>query len=171
MDSNVMNSIKDLIKSLESEVQFLRKEIKEKNTLILSLIPLKILESKYCKANNLQNTNNRTSCLQERGRESTASGNALGKNFKEVFVEKMKITDNVQTASPSHSTKQGDSNSNITKRVKKMGESISTNNRGHEDKKNVIILGDSVIKNVSGYDIAGKLNRCKVFVISFSGAI
>ena len=153
MDSNVMNSLKDLIKSLESEVQFLRKEIKEKNTLISSLIPLKILESKYCKANNLQNTNNRTSCLQERGRESTASGNALGKNFKEVFVEKMKITDNVQTASPSHSTKQGDSNSNITKRVKKMGESISTNNRGHEDKKNVIILGDSVIKNVSGHDI------------------
>ena len=60
-----MNSLEDLIKSLESEVQFLRKEIKEKNTLILSLIPLKILESKYCKANNLQNSNSRISCIQE----------------------------------------------------------------------------------------------------------
>ena len=91
-----MNSLKDHIKSLESEIQFLRKEIKEKNTLISSLIPSKILESKFCEANNLQ-ISNRTSCLQERETESTASGNALGKNVKEVFVEKTKITDIVET--------------------------------------------------------------------------
>ena len=36
--------------------------------------------------------------------------------------------------------------------------------------KNVIILGDSIIKHVNGYDVAGKLNNCKVFVKSFSGA-
>ena len=91
-----MNSLKDHIKSLESEIQFLRKEIKEKNTLISSLIPSKILESKFCEANNLL-ISNRTSCLQERETESTASGNALGKNVKEVFVEKTKITDIVET--------------------------------------------------------------------------
>ena len=37
-----------------------------------------------------------------------------------------------------------------------MGDSISINNGGDEDKrrqKNVIILGDSVIKHVNGYDI------------------
>ena len=66
LDSSVINSLKDHIKSLESEIQFLRKEIKEKNTLISSLIPSKILESKYCEANNLQISNTRTSCLQER---------------------------------------------------------------------------------------------------------
>ena len=65
LDSSVINSLKDHIKSLESEIQFLRKEIKEKNTLISSLIPSKILESKYCEANNLQISNTRTSCLQE----------------------------------------------------------------------------------------------------------
>ena len=47
IDSSIMNSLKDHIKSLESEIQLLRKEIKEKNSLILSLIPLKMLESKY----------------------------------------------------------------------------------------------------------------------------
>ena len=57
LDSSVINSLKDHIKSLESEIQFLRKEIKEKNTLISSLIPSKILESKYCEANNLQISN------------------------------------------------------------------------------------------------------------------
>ena len=51
-----------------------------------------------------------------------------------------------------------------------MGDSISVNNGGHEDKKNVIILGDSVIKHVNGYDIARKLDKCKAFVKRFSGA-
>ena len=116
LDSSVINSLKDHIKSLESEIQFLRKEIKEKNTLISSLIPSKILESKYCGASNLQISNSRTSCLQEREIESTTSENALGKNFKEVFVEKTKITDDVQTKSLNHSTKQGDNNKVITTR-------------------------------------------------------
>ena len=97
LDCSVINSLKDHRKSLESEIQFLRKEIKEKNTLISSLIPSKVLESKYCEAKNLQISNSRTSCLQERETESTASGNALGKNVKEVFVEKTKITDIVET--------------------------------------------------------------------------
>ena len=86
---SVMNSLKDHIKNLESEIQFLRKEIKEKNTLISSLIPLKILESKYCEANNLQNSNSRTIYLQERGTETTASGNALVKNGCTTVVQKI----------------------------------------------------------------------------------
>ena len=85
-------------------------------------------------------------------------------------MEKTKITNNVETTSLNHSTKQGDSNSIISNIVKKMGDSISINNGGHEDKKNVIILGDSVIKHVNGYDIARKLDKCKLFVKSFSGA-
>ena len=70
LDSSIINLLKDHKKSLESEIQFLRKEIKEKNTLISSLIPSKILERKYCETNNLQTSNNRTSCLQERETES-----------------------------------------------------------------------------------------------------
>ena len=54
-------------------------------------------------------------------------------------MEKAKITDNVKPASLSHSTKQGDSNSNISNRVKKMGGSISTNNKGHEGKKKMLL--------------------------------
>ena len=105
LHSSVINSLKDHIKNLESDIQFLRKEIKENNTLISSLIPSKILESKYCEVNTLQISNCRTNCLQEREIESTASGNALGENVREVLVEKTKITDNVETTSLSHSTK------------------------------------------------------------------
>ena len=86
-------------------------------------------------------------------------------------MEKTKITDNVKTTSLSHSsTKQGNTNNNISNRVKEMGDSISTNNTGYEDKKNVTILGSSIIKHVIGYDVARKLNKCKVFVKGFSGA-
>ena len=63
LDSSIINLLKDHKKSLESEIQFLRKEIKEKNT------------------------------------------------FK-----KTKFTDNVETKSLSHSTKQGDSNKVIATR-------------------------------------------------------
>ena len=168
LNFSVMNSLNDHTKSLDIEIQFLQKELRRKN--ILSRIPLKILESKYCKANNLQNFNRRSSCLQEGGRESTASENVLRKNVKEVFVEKTKITDYVETTSLSHSTKQNDSNCNISNRVKKMRDRISTNNRGHEEKKSAIILEDSVIKHVNTYDTAENVNKCKVFAKRFSGA-
>ena len=36
--------------------------------------------------------------------------------------------------------------------------------------KKCYILGDSIIKHVNGYDVAGILNKCRVFVKSFSGA-
>ena len=86
-------------------------------------------------------------------------------------MEKTEITYSVETTSLNHSTKQGDNNSNISNRVKKMGDSIGINNGGNENKKkNVIILGDSVIKHVNCYDIARKLDKYKVFVKSFSGA-
>ena len=117
-------------KSLESEIRLLRKEIKEKNTLISSLIPSKILESKYCEANNLQISNIRISCIQERETESTASGDALEKNVKEVFVEKTKSL-TMQKLQVSITVQ----NKVVSNRVEKMGDSISINNGGHEDKK------------------------------------
>ena len=50
-------------------------------------------------------------------------------------MEKTEITNNVEATSLSHSTKQDDNDRNISNRVKKMGDSISINNGGHEDKK------------------------------------
>ena len=49
--------------------------------------------------------------------------------------EKKKITDNVKATSFSRRTKQENSNSSISNRVKEIEDSISINNRGYEDKK------------------------------------
>ena len=38
------------------------------------------------------------------------------------------------------------------------------------DKKNIVILGDSMIKRVNGYDLSKKLKNCKVYVKSFLGS-
>ena len=38
------------------------------------------------------------------------------------------------------------------------------------EKKNIVILGDSVIKHVNGHDMSKKLKNCKVYVKSFSGS-
>ena len=38
------------------------------------------------------------------------------------------------------------------------------------DKKNIVILGDSMIKHLNGYDMSKKLKNCKVYVKSFSGS-
>ena len=37
------------------------------------------------------------------------------------------------------------------------------------EKKNIVILGDNMIKHVNGYDMSKKLKNCKVYVKSFSG--
>ena len=37
------------------------------------------------------------------------------------------------------------------------------------DKKNIVILGDSMIKHLNGYDMSKKLKNCKVYVKRFSG--
>ena len=55
-------------------------------------------------------------------------------------MEKAKTTNNVKTASLSHSTKQGNSNTNIRNRKTTRGDNINTNNRGYEDKKKKILL-------------------------------
>ena len=37
------------------------------------------------------------------------------------------------------------------------------------EKKNIVVLGDSMIKHVNGCDMSKKLKNCKVYVKSFSG--
>ena len=66
-----------------------------KNRLILSLIPLKMVESKYFQENNLQDSNSSSNCLLEQGKESATPRNASRKNVEEVFVEKTKINESL----------------------------------------------------------------------------
>ena len=57
------------------------------------------------------------------------------KTSRKCSWKKRKSPTNVKVRSLSHSTKQGNSNNNISNRVEEMGDNISSNNRGHQDKK------------------------------------
>ena len=54
-------------------------------------------------------------------------------------------------------------------------ESVSTskqkNDQSQTKEMSVIILGDSVVKDLNGYEISRKLpSKCKVYICSFPGA-
>ena len=83
-------------------------------------------------------------------------------------VEQMPLTDDL-TLQPE--TTQADYTANI--KAKNNHHSVKKNNSSTSvisDKKNIVILSDTMIKHVNGYDMSKKLKNCKVYVKSFSGS-
>ena len=75
-----------------------------------------------------------------------------------IQVRKMKEKEKVENKIPQDSTlgKGKDKYNNV--------------NKSDTAEKNVVILGDSIVKHVNGWEIAKKLPNCKVYAKSFSGA-
>ena len=84
-------------------------------------------------------------------------------------VEQMPFTNDL-TLQPE--TTQADYTANI--KAKNNHRSVKKSNNSStsviSDKKNIVILGDSMIKHVNWYDISKKLKNCKVYVKGFSGS-
>ena len=83
-------------------------------------------------------------------------------------VKQMPFTDDLTLQ---HETTQADHTANI--KAKNNHHSVKKNNNSStsviSDKKNIVILGDSMIKHLNGYDMSKKLKNCKVYVKRFSG--
>ena len=78
LNSTVITSLKDHMQSLESKMQFLRDQIKCKNTLSLCLILSKSVENKNCESKNSKIANNKKSCLQKPEKENITPGKISG---------------------------------------------------------------------------------------------
>ena len=67
-------------------------------------------------------------------------------------------------------------NKNEQKDILAKKEEINKNNDGLEpvektsDEKRIFIVGDSIIKNVNGYEVSGKTNHCRVYIRPSLGA-
>ena len=67
-------------------------------------------------------------------------------------------------------------NKNEQKDILAKKEQINKNNDGLEpaektsDEKRIFIVGDSIIKNVNGYEVSGKTDHCRVYIRPFLGA-
>ena len=59
---------------------------------------------------------------------------------------------------------------NINGKDKHLRDNTSDDVSTSPEKKNIIILGGNIIKNVNGYKISKKLKICGVFVKRFSGS-
>ena len=61
-------------------------------------------------------------------------------------------------------------NKNEQKDILAKKEEINKNNDGLEpaektsDEKHIFIVGDSIIKNVNGYEVSGKTDHCRVYI-------
>ena len=88
-------------------------------------------------------------------------------------VEQMAFTNDLilQPESVTETT-QADHTANIN--AKDNHRSVKKSNNSStsviSEKKNIVILGDSMIKHVNGYDMSKKLKNCKAYVKSFSGS-
>ena len=91
-------------------------------------------------------------------KKSTGHENITIKTSEDKRSKKMKEKQKVENKIPQVSTlgKGKDKYNNV--------------NKSDTAEKNVVILGDSIVKHVNGWEIAKKLPNCKVYAKSFSGA-
>ena len=91
-------------------------------------------------------------------KKSTGHENITTKKSEDKRSKKMKEKEKVENKIPQDSTlgKGKDKYNNV--------------NKSDTAEKNVVILGDSIVKHVNGWEIAKKLPNCKVYAKSFSGA-
>ena len=146
-----IKSLHDQIESLKNEVLFLRKELSGKNETI------KILVDSVSR----KETENITTDIQynteERENKITNELNDAATHLKQSNEDNESI--------PKNSSDQ-DSIRNLQQRTEMPDKSNS-----NLEKKNIYILGDSMVKHVYGWEMNQKLsNKHKVFVRSFSGA-
>ena len=88
-------------------------------------------------------------------------------------VEQMALTNDIilQPESVTETT-QADHTANIEAKDNHCSDKKSNNLSISviSEKKNIVILGDSMIKHVNGYNMSKKLKNCKVYVKRFSGS-
>ena len=169
----------------------MRSELQEKNVIIKSLIALNSKSNTTSKQvfseppintyPNLNNDKNSKSLLNVPGKESSI-------DFQESHVVQpeeehrvlIPLSDREEESDTSVSDKQSKAetvplrdaiiNKNEQKDILAKKEGINKKNDGLEpaektsDEKRIFILGDSIIKNVNGYEISGKTDHSRVYI-------
>ena len=195
-DNSFINILKCQNEHLLSEISFLREEIKEKNSVIKSLMDNNYIKNKTVSYSTVitQKVDNESPTHHPEHRVSVATHTeSTSQNSFEV---------NKTPSSPLHAEEQANMKNNlaneenkqihpnITVGPRKTIKSISANNND-EDKneiaakamnectnnekdkskrKRVVILGDSMIKNLKSWEMSKKVKNASVCVRPFSGA-
>ena len=197
--SDTTTLLKTHIQTLVSEIYFLRSELQEKNVIIKSLIALNSKSSTTLKQvfseppintyPNLNNDKNSKSLLNVPGKESSIDFQVKESHLVQPEEERsvlIPISDREEESDTFVSDKQSKAETvplsdaiikkNEQKDILAKKEEISKNNDGLEpaektsDEKCIFIVGDSIIKNVNGYEVSGKTDHCRVYIRPSLGA-
>ena len=151
-ESKLLQSLKNQISSLKSEITFLREELKEEDYVVTSLLKMKCKSIDNCNSTSCNNFQSPKPPRKNRTEISdTPAENTPKETIKEPKNEKkQKKVQDKEEKPETISTKPSDTNADVTNRV--------------------FIMGDSIVKHIGGYELSQRVENCKVFVKSFSGA-
>ena len=164
---------------MESQILFLQRELKEKNYLVNSLLDQISKCNDIIKSNQELSKNNvkpleyKTLIKQNRFIKTTTTINKESKNSgKKNELNETPSEEKSEKCTSQQNTSISGSNNNKSDKTKSDKSSTSkTDNEKNHKQKSVIILGDSMIKHVDGWEISRRLQgNCKVYVKHFSGA-
>ena len=177
----------------------MRSELQEKKVIIKSLIALNSKSNTTSKQvfseppintyPNLNNDKNSNTLLNVPGKESSIDFQVKESHVVQPEEERsvlIPISDREEESDTSVSDKQSKAetvplsdaiiNKNEQKNILAKKEEINKNNDGLKpagktsDEKRIFIVGDSIIKNVNGYEVSGKTDHCRVYIRPSFGA-
>ena len=167
-------TLKEQIDFLQNEVFLLRKDLSEKNELIKSVFQnyvnpafnlhngLANKDYEESKSHNNFTSNSHNEKLNNSKSETTNCTD-------DVQINNRQSCDHVKLCQPESSNCPSKSHSGNEKETGNKTEFKKLSQKSRKEKR-VFILGDSILKHVNGYEITKKLDNCKVYVKSFSGA-
>ena len=164
-----------LINYLEKQIDYLKGEAKSKNKIIEMLISEKKPDNFTQVSHNnelqkLQNFQHPKKTAKKKHLPDTDC-NCLTKNrYEALSVDVNDINDNdcIETREDNKKQSIRNNNDNVTKRNRIKKKSKSNENKNNHERTVVTILGDSIVKDVRGWDLSNE--KKKVIVKSFSGA-
>ena len=190
--------LKSHIQTLESEIYFLRSELQEKNVIIKSLITLnsrpnlpstQILSepptNTYPNLNNDKKSkgslidfevNDRHIVQKDENQRNLIQLSDSDEESDSISNDEQSKAENVPLNDVTIARNENKMNENERKQNLAKKEETNKNNdileptKKASDEKRVYIVGDSIIKNVNGYDVSGKADQCRVYIRPSLGA-
>ena len=180
-NTSLVNSLKDQIDIIQSEVYFLREELWEKNNLFKILMKSKISDNK---CHNID-TNNQNDKIPESApselRDTTTNKNNhknIGKNETDEKINNDNIINSManninfdggsENNNKNNSNKnkgncinsnEGNSNSNNKNNSSSKENNINSSNINSKTRKTAFIIGDSMVKKIDGYLLTSSINH------------
>ena len=164
---------------MESQILFLQRELNEKNQLVNSLLDQLSQCNEIIKVNQESSSKNKVKPFQNDSstnedkftETNTIANKESNKSGKKNELNETPSEEKNDKSNSQRNTSISGSNNNKSEKTRsdKLLASKTDNKKDHKE-KSVIILGDSMIKHVNGWEISRKLQNCKVYVKHFSGA-